>query len=107
LGVEIINNKNNETKLNPLEKQIEEINEWQKNANNPSYFIGSGKAPLPIKNLLKSPIVMLIIGFIFAIPTIFSLVKDFSIETIFNNVMVIIISIILITGGIIRLLNKG
>ncbi len=93
--MEIINNKNNETKLNPLEKQIEEINEWQKNANNPGYFIGSGKAPLPIKNLLKSPIIMLIIGFIFAI------------TTIFNNVMVIIISIILITGGIIRLLNKG
>lgn len=59
-----------------------------------------------MKNLLKSPIIMLIIGFIFAIPIIFSLVKNFSIEIIFNNVMMIIISIILITGGIIRLLNK-
>ncbi|WP_346928766.1 hypothetical protein [Clostridium sp.] len=105
--MEIISNKNNETKLNPLENQVEEINEWQKNANNPGYFIGSGKAPLPIKNLLKSPIIMLIIGSIFAILTIFSLVKNFSIETIFNNVVIIIISIILITGGIIRLLNKG
>jgi len=105
--VEIINNKNNEVKLNPLEKQVEEINEWQKNANNPGYFIGSGKAPLPIKNILKAPIIMLIIGFIFAIPIIFSLVKSFSIETIFNNVVIITISIILITGGIIRLLNKG
>jgi len=105
--VEIINNKNNETKLNPLEKQIEEINEWQKNANNPGYFIGSCKAPLLMKNILKSPIIMLIIGFIFAIPIIFSLVKNFSIETIFNNVMVIIISIILVTGGIIRLIKKG
>jgi len=105
--VEIINNKNNEAKLNPLENQVEEINEWQKNANNPVYFISSGKAPLPMKNLLKSPIIMLIIGFIFVIPIIFSLVKNFSIETIFNNVVIITISIILITGGIIRLLNKG
>lgn len=105
--MEIINNKNNEAKLNPLENQVEEINEWQKNANNLGYFIGSGKAPLPIKNILKSPIIMLIIGFIFAIPIIFSLVKNFSIETIFNNVVIITISIILITGGIIRLLNKG
>lgn len=105
--MEIINNKNNEAKLNPLENQVEEINEWQKNANNPVYFISSGKAPLPMKNLLKSPIIMLIIGFIFVIPIIFSLVKNFSIETIFNNVVIITISIILITGGIIRLLNKG
>jgi len=105
--VEIINNKNNEAKLNPLENQVEEINEWQKNANNLVYFISSGKAPLPMKNLLKSPIIMLIIGFIFVIPIIFSLVKNFSIETIFNNVVIITISTILITGGIIRLLNKG
>jgi len=84
--VKIINNKNNESKLNPLENQVEEINEWQKNANNHGYFIGSGKAPLPMKNILKSPIIMLIIGVIFAIPIIFSLVKNFSIETIFNNV---------------------
>lgn len=105
--MKIINNKNNESKLNPLENQVEEINEWQKNANNHGYFIGSGKAPLPMKNILKSPIIMLIIGVIFAIPIIFSLVKNFSIETIFNNVVIITISIILITGGIIRLLNKG
>jgi len=105
--VKIINNKNNESKLNPLENQVEEINEWQKNANNHGYFIGSGKAPLPMKNILKSPIIMLIIGVIFAMPIIFSLVKNFSIETIFNNVVIITISIILITGGIIRLLNKS
>ena len=105
--MKIINNKNNESKLNPLENQVEEINELQKNANNHGYFIGSGKAPLPMKNILKSPIIMLIIGVIFAIPIIFSLVKNFSIETIFNNVVIITISIILITGGIIRLLNKS
>jgi len=105
--VKIINNKNNESKLNPLENQVEEINEWKKNSNNHGYFIGSGKAPLPMKNILKSPIIMLIIGVIFAIPIIFSLVKNFSIETIFNNVVIITISIILITGGIIRLLNKS
>ncbi|WP_346892828.1 hypothetical protein [Clostridium sp. UBA871] len=105
--MKIINNKNNESKLNPLENQVEEINEWQKNANNHGYFIGSGKAPLPMKNILKSPIIMLIIGVIFAMPIIFSLVKNFSIETIFNNVVIITISIILITGGIIRLLNKS
>ncbi|MBE6061489.1 MAG: hypothetical protein E7215_15185 [Clostridium sulfidigenes] len=105
--MKIIIDKNNESKLNPLENQVEEINEWQKNANNPGYFIGSGKAPLPMKNILKSPMIMLIIGVIFAIPIIFSLVKNFSIETIFNNLVIITISIILIAGGIIRLLNKG
>lgn len=57
------NQDNNE--LDPLEKQLEEINEWQKNSANPGYFIEKGKLPLPMKNLLKSPIVMLIIGNIY------------------------------------------
>lgn len=97
---------NHNNKQNPLEKQIEEINEWQKNASNPGYFIGSGKAPLPLRNLFKSPVIMLIAGIILAIPIIYNFVGDFSIETIFSNAVITIISVGLIIGGIIRILKK-
>lgn len=92
--------------LNPFEKQLEEINEMQKNVNNPGYFIGSGKAPLFYKNLFKSPMIMLIVGIIFTMPTIYNLVSNFSIETIYNNVITILISGVLIIGGILRLLKR-
>jgi GNAT superfamily N-acetyltransferase len=49
-----------DNELNPLEKQIEEINEWQKNSANPVHFVETSKVPVPKKNLLKSPVLMLI-----------------------------------------------
>ncbi|GAA0180868.1 hypothetical protein SH2C18_34870 [Clostridium sediminicola] len=101
-----MNNQDNNKELNPLEKQLKEINECQKNANNPGYFVGSGKVPIPSKNLLNSPIVSLIIGSTFLIPTICDLVSDFSIQTILGNVIEIIIGLGFIIGGIIRLLKK-
>lgn len=100
-------NKDKDKERNPLEKQLEEINEWQKNATNPGYFVGSVKVPLPMKNLIKSPIVMLITGVIFIIPTIINLVSDFSIATIFTNLITIIICGGLILGGIIRILKRN
>ena len=99
-------NQDNDKELNPLEKQLEEINEWQKNANNPGYFVGSGKVPLPMRNLLKSPIVMLIVGVIFIIPTIYNLVSNSSIAMIVTNLITIVISGGLIFGGIIRILKR-
>jgi len=58
----ILNDKDNNVELNLLEKQIKEIEEWQKNANNPGHFVGTGKIPIPLRNLLGSPRTMLIVG---------------------------------------------
>jgi hypothetical protein len=98
--------QDNDKELNPLEKQLEEINEWQKNATNPGYFIGSGKVPLPMRNLLKSPILMLIVGIIFIIPTIYNLVSNFNIATVVTNLITIVIGGALIFGGIMRILKR-
>lgn len=100
-----MNNKDNNKDLNPFEKQMEEIQEMQKNINNPGYFIGSGKVPLFYKNLHKSPLIMLIVGIILSLPTIYNLINNFSIETIISNIIIIIISGALIIGGTIRLLK--
>lgn len=102
-----MNNNKNDSELNPLEKQLNEINEWQKNSTNPGYFVGSGKVPAPLKNSMKSPIVMLIIGIMFLIPTILNLVNNFNIESIFTNMITIIIGGALIIGSIIRIFRSA
>jgi hypothetical protein len=90
-----MDNQENNNELNELEKQVQEINEWQKNANNPSYYVCSGKTRIPLKNLLKSPIVMLIVGILFLLPTIFNIVTNLSIYTITADLMPLIIGIVL------------
>lgn len=93
--------------LNSFEKQLEEIIEEQRNVNNPGYFIGSGKASLFLRNFFKSPIIMLIAGIIFSIPVIYDLICNFNIYIIYNNLFSILISTILITGGILRLKKRN
>lgn len=102
-----MSNQDNNNELNPLEKQLEDINEWQKNSTNPGYYVGTGKVPVPMKNLLKSPIIMIIIGSILAIPTICNLVSNFGVGTILSNILIILISSGLIIGGAIRILKRG
>ncbi|MDP4133202.1 MAG: hypothetical protein Q8882_04230 [Bacillota bacterium] len=43
--------KDSNKELNEFENQLNEIKEWQKNAYNPGFFIGTGRVPLPLKNL--------------------------------------------------------
>ncbi|MEG0309238.1 MAG: hypothetical protein RR636_14945 [Clostridium sp.] len=91
---------------NKFDHQLEELNDWQKNSTNPGHFIGTGRIPLPIKNISKSPILSLFFGIIFAILPICALINDFSFETLFNNLLVIIISIIYIIRGLFKLTKR-
>jgi hypothetical protein len=102
-----MSNKDNNNQLNPLEKQIDDINKWQKNATNPGYFVGTGRVPTPLRNILKAPIIMLLLGVIFAVPTTSNLARNFSLETVFSNMMAIVLSASLIIGGTIRLIRKS
>lgn len=101
-----MNKQNNNKEQNSFEKQIGEIDEWQKNSYNPGYYIGSGKVPLHLKNSSKSPAILLIVGVLFGIPALCNLIYNFSIETIISNIISILISSILIFGGIIRLIKR-
>jgi len=101
-------NQNSIKESNEFEKQLNEINEWQNNANNPGHFIGNGKVPAPIKNLSKSPLTMIIIGFVLLIPLIFNLINNFDITFVTANPtpLILVVSIGLIIGGFIRLTKK-
>lgn len=101
-----MSNSNHKSRQNSFDKQIAEVDEWQKNATNPGYFVGSGKVPLPIKNSIKSPIALLIIGVFAAVPVILNLINEFSIENILSNAVLIMVSVGFIIGGIIRILNR-
>lgn len=98
-----MSNEDKNKDLNPLEKQLEEINECQMNANNPGYFVGTGKVPATSKNLFKSPKIMLVIGIIVIIPSAFSLISEFSFKTLAIDLMPLVIGGGLIVGGILRL----
>lgn len=92
--------------LNPFEEQLNEINEWQNNSTNPGYFIEKGSAPLPIKNMSKAPVLMIIVGILFAIPTLIFLIRDFTLGNILSSSVMILISTSFIVGGILRLKRK-
>lgn len=97
---------NNQDENNKFEKQLKDIKEWQDNYNNPGHYIGSGKVPTPLKNIFKSPTIILIVGIIIAIITLYSIINNLSFRNIWNNILYIIISVSFIFGGIIRILNK-
>ena len=92
---------------NPLEEQLREINEWQNNSTNAGYFINKGSAPIPIKNLSKAPVLMIIVGILLAIPTLIFIIGDFSLSSILNSSVMILISVSFIVGGIIRLKRRS
>lgn len=93
--------------VNPFEEQLREIDEWQSNSANPGYFIDKGRAPLPIRNLNKTPILMIAVGILFAIPTLFFILGDFCLGSILSSSVMIVISVSFISGGCLRLKRKG
>lgn len=103
-GEGFLNNSQHEN--NEFEQQLKDINEWQENYNNPGHYIGSAKVPTPLKNLFKSPAIILIVGIIITILTLYSIISNFTFENILSNIFSIIISASFIFGGIVRMLNK-
>ncbi|GAA0728627.1 hypothetical protein GCM10008905_27810 [Clostridium malenominatum] len=99
-------NKKNNNKINAFEEQLKEIREYQKNAFNPGYYIGTGRVNLATKNLLRSPKILIILGCIILIPTIYNIVNNFNIVTVSHHLMQIILGTALVVGGIIRLRRK-
>lgn len=93
-------------KKNPFDSQIEDINEQQKNAFNPGYYVGSGKVPPSTRNLFKSPITLLAVGLILFLPTIYNLFSERGIYNIIPSISMFIISGGLIIGGVMRLKGK-
>lgn len=98
--------KPNNNEKNPFEKQIDELNEWQENSSNPGHYVGTGKVPLPVKNMYKSPFAIIFLGIIMLLPTILNLINDFTLLTVYNNLLGSILGCVFIFAGVSRLLNK-
>jgi|GEM_PF-4411885 len=58
------------------------------------------------KNSHKSPTIMLAIGIIFLIPSIYNLIRNFHFYSLSVDLMPLFIGVILFAGGIIRLFKK-
>lgn len=92
--------------LNEFEKQLKEINELQKNANNPGYFVGNVHTTTPMKRLLKSPVYMIIVGIMTIIPIVYNLMNNFNFEAIISSPIGIVISVGVIVWGSIRIIKR-
>ncbi|MEA4826564.1 MAG: hypothetical protein VB130_08025 [Clostridium sp.] len=105
-GDVVFNDKHNECDLNPIEKQIKEIDEYQKNIYNPGHYITSSKIPLPLRNLYKNPIVLILIGIIILVPVLVNITSEQSISDIAYKIIYLIIGLILLISGSVKLVRK-
>lgn len=105
-GIRILNNE--------FEKQLEEIKEWQRNALNPGYYVGTGRVASPIKNLNKYPIFLILLGGLVFIPSFIGfieLVQDFfrsisSAVGMLYDVLMLAVGFLLLKAGIKGTFNK-
>ena len=95
------------TRENPLDEQSREINQWQNHSANLDYSVEGEKAQLPMENLSKSSVLMIVVGVLFAIPIIIFLVEDCSVDRILDSLFMIVISFSFILGGILRIKRKS
>jgi hypothetical protein len=97
-----------------LDDQIKNLDEMQKNADNPGHNIGSRKVPPNIKMLKKNPVLALILGLIGAVLTAVSIFITYSSSSNVSELMLpllynfipFIISFVLIKAGIAGLLER-
>ncbi|MFA5528280.1 MAG: hypothetical protein WC996_06645 [Peptostreptococcales bacterium] len=59
--------------MGDLNKDIEELKDWQNEQYSPGNYIGTGKVPRPIMGLTKFPIILLIIGVLILVVGVFLL----------------------------------
>ncbi|WMJ79411.1 hypothetical protein RBU49_10965 [Clostridium sp. MB40-C1] len=101
-----MNNKNDRQDLNPIENQIKEIENDQKNAYNPGYYIQNGNIPLFIKNLVEFPLVLLILGIIILTVVIINIINNNFLDNIAHNTLSSIIVIMIFIRGLKGLLKN-
>ncbi len=92
--------------INEFEKEIADIEEWQNNQFNPGYYIGTGRVPKPISSLGKHPVILLVLGLISAIPAAIAVLYSSSPEVIPSILVSAAVPVILICGGIVRLIES-
>jgi hypothetical protein len=68
MGRMTIKRKNVKKVRVPYDAELNDIREWQDNMYNPGHYIGTGKLPYPLKNMVKNPKLKLAYILYFLIP---------------------------------------
>ncbi len=96
-----------ENHKNSLDKEIEEITEWQENRFNPGYYIGTGRMPKPLLSLCKYPKLIIAFGVICVIPVPFIVKGGLNkYENVIGFLFSLFFSGAFLYGGISRLLQR-
>ncbi len=104
------NDDNLNNNSNEFENDLSDLKEWQDNQYNPGYYVGSGRVATPTRNLVKHPVLLLILGLlaglINGIPLFTRIsTSDFSADLLLNIVL-LVISILLIYRSIVILVKN-
>ncbi len=101
-----MNNNEFDENSNEFEKEIADLVEWQNNQFNPGYYIGTGRVPKPVSSLSKHPIILIVLGLISAVPATIAVLYSSSPEVIPSILVSVAVPVILIYGGIVRLIES-
>lgn len=89
---------------NDFEKDMEDLEQWQKQQYSPGHFIGTGKIPRPILNLTKHPRMLIIAGVIGLLFPIAALIFS---DVAFSEIAFWFFPpLLFILGGILRIKKK-
>jgi len=105
MGVSLIGHDDNfNNEANEFEKNLSDLKEWQNNQYNPGYYTGTGRVPVLLRNMIKHPALLLIIGLTLGLINGNSLFiqfseSDFSAGLLFDLIL-LVISIFLIYRSI-------
>lgn len=97
---------------NEFERDMDDLVEWQQNQYNPGHYIGTGRIPRPVGKLKLSSGFLILIGIIFLLPVIGSLLmSDYSntgdfLSSIISLIVPIILGVIFLYSGIQKMREK-
>ncbi|MGL5617370.1 MAG: hypothetical protein ACRDD2_14300 [Sarcina sp.] len=94
------NSNHFENESTAFEEQLKELNHWQRNSSDPDYYANCGITPLPMKNLYKSPVPLIVVGILGLIILLPILISSFSLKTFFGLLFPLFISIAFLIKGI-------
>ena len=87
-------------KKNKFQNDLGDLKNWQDNQYNRGHFLGSGNIPRPTRMLCKKPKLLIYIGIFFAILSIPCIIY---IGMSTGTIWLIILSIVFLSGGLLRL----
>ncbi len=91
-------------KKDNLQKELDDLKDWQENQYNPGRYIGTGRVPKVVSGLSKYPVLLIILGLIGLLPL--TIILIFSEVNLIELLLFLAVPAVFIVGGILRLKNR-